>query len=158
MTQPSRVLYLPPGVTPPVAVVAPQGPIPTGVPFDKTFFAGMLPQAVNAFCSQVPGCDSPVVELLTVDGQTHFVKGISGVADAWVALHTQSPDHDHAVQVFIPYQTIFRVAIHAAEDERRRHLGFMINEPPVVLPPAAVESPAAAAPAAKKPARPRTKK
>ena len=158
MTQPSRVLYLPPGVAPPVATIAAQGPVPNGVPFDKNFFAGMLPQAVNAFCSQVPGCESPVVELLTVDGQTHFVKGISGVADAWVALHTQTPEHDHPVQVFIPYQTIFRVAIHAAEDERRGRLGFMVNERTVVLPPAATETPPAEPPAKKPASRSRTKK
>ena len=40
-------------------------------------------------------------------------------------MHTTQPDHPHATQVFVPYQTIFRVEIHPEEDERRRHLGFL---------------------------------
>jgi hypothetical protein len=106
----------------------PQPAVTPGVPFDRTFFQHVLPQSIPAFCQQV-GCDMPVVELLTVDGTTHYVVGISGVSDTWVALHTAQPDHAHPVQTFIPYQTIFRVEIHAADDEKRRHLGFLAQPP-----------------------------
>lgn len=124
MTQPGRVLYLPPGVATPVA-----GPAagPSGVPFDRSFFEQILPSAVASFCRQVDCGQSPLVELLTVDGVTHYVKGISGVADGWVALHTTDGERDDAVQLFIPYQTIFRVAVHAA-DPTHRHLGFALNQ------------------------------
>jgi len=125
MTQPSRVIYLPTGIMPPPQ---PQPAVTPGVPFDRTFFQQVLPQAIPAFCQQV-GCDMPVVELLTVDGTTHYVIGISGVSDTWVALHTTQPDHAHPVQTFIPYQTIFRVEIHPADDEKRRHLGFLAQPP-----------------------------
>ena len=122
MTEPSRVIYLPPGVVP-----APQNaqpiPIPSGIPFDRAFFETVLPQSIAGFCSQVE-CKIPVVELTTVDGTRHYVNGISGVADLWVALHTSIPSHEHPVQVFVPYQTIFRVEIHPEMDEYRQHLGF----------------------------------
>lgn len=127
MTQPSRVIYLPPGV------IAPQGPssppvggIP-GIPFDKTFFQQILPAAVDGFCKQV-GCNVPILEVLTVDGLTHYVNGIIGVAEQWVALQTSRPDHEHVIQMFVPYQTIFRVEVHPESDERRRHLGFVTSE------------------------------
>ncbi|MFN0146191.1 MAG: hypothetical protein ACKVT1_06755 [Dehalococcoidia bacterium] len=127
MTQPSRVIYLPPGVVagPATAPAQPHAPVPSGVPFDRTFFEQVLPQSIGAFCSQVE-CESPLVEVLTADGATHIVKGISGVSDAWVALHTVDPEHESAIQVFIPYQTIFRVAVHPSDD-RRRHLGFFVE-------------------------------
>lgn len=121
MTQPSRIIYLPPGVA---AVPAPVAPASNVIPFDRNFFENVLPQAIASFCSQV-NCEVPVVELTTVDGVTHYVNGISGVADAWVALQTASPDHEHPVQVFIPYQTIFRVEIHPEHDARRHRLGFL---------------------------------
>lgn len=114
------VLYLPPGVVLPAA-----GPAaaPTGAPFDRAFFERVLPDTVRAFCEQAK-CEEPVVEVLTVDGERHFVRGISGVADQWVALHTVRPDHPHPVQVFVPYVTIFRVEIHPEMDERRG-IGFV---------------------------------
>jgi hypothetical protein len=102
-----------------------QGTGPTGIPFDRSFFEKVLPESAKAFCAQA-GCESAIVELLTVDGQTHYINGISGVADSWVALHTAHADHDHPVQVFIPYQTIFRVEIHPAEDHTRHRLGFVL--------------------------------
>lgn len=121
--QPSRVIYLPPGVVPPV----PAGVVPTsGIPFDRTFFEGILPQAISSFCQQA-NCKAPVVELLTVDGSTHYVNGIAGVADQWVALQTSLPDHPHPIQIFVPFQTIFRVEIHPEGDERRAHLGFVTS-------------------------------
>lgn len=104
-------------------MAAPQGQGPTGIPFDRTFFEQVLPQSIAGFCSQTQ-CDVPVVEVTTVDGMTHYVNGISGIADAWVALHTSLPEHEHPVQAFIPYQTIFRVEIHPETDVRRHHLGF----------------------------------
>lgn len=125
MTQPARTLYLPPGVVPPVQHAAQQPPAsPQGIPFDRSFFEQVLPASINNFCHQVH-CDSPIVELLTVDGTRHYVKGISGVADSWVALHTQDDSHDHPIQVFLPYQTIYRVEIHPEEDVHQRRLGFI---------------------------------
>ncbi|WP_322818562.1 hypothetical protein [Tepidiforma sp.] len=120
MTQPSRVIYLPPGV----AAIPPAPVVSNGAPFDRNFFESVLPKAIQGFCAQV-NCEVPVVELTTIDGVTHYVNGISGVADQWVALHTSSPDHDHPTQVFIPYQTIFRVEIHPEHDVRRHRLGFV---------------------------------
>ena len=145
--QPSRVIYLPPGVVPPPPT--PQSPaiIPSGIPFDRAFFEKVIPSAVAGFCAQV-GCTIPVLELMTVDGMTHYVNGISGVADQWVALQTSLPDHPHPVQTFIPYQTIFRVEIHPEADERRAHLGFVTDS---VKPDAETSPPkqiAAKAPAA----------
>lgn len=161
MTQPSRVIYLPPGV------VAPQGPSSSpmpatpGIPFDQAFFQQILPSAIDGFCRQV-GCKVPIVEVLTVDGITHYVNGIIGVADQWVALQTTRPDHDHVIQMFVPYQTIFRVEVHPESDERRRHLGFITEGPtpvpvPVIEPvvakaigPVAAKSPVRAKAKAKK--------
>lgn len=140
MTQPSRVIYLPPGVVSPPA--APQSVPNNGIPFDRVFFEQVLPPAIAGFCSQVQ-CDVPVVELTTVDGMTHYIVGISGVADQWVALSTSRPDHPHPVQMFVPYQTIFRVEIHPEPDERRAHLGFITSQArvpeviPAVAPPVA---------------------
>jgi hypothetical protein len=131
VTQPSRIIYLPPGV----AAVPQATPVAAnGIPFDRNFFEKVLPPAITAFCSQV-SCDVPVVELTTIDGLTHFVNGISGVADTWVALQTSSPDHDHLSQVFIPYQTIFRVEIHPEHDARRHRLGFLTQAARAALPP-----------------------
>lgn len=125
MTQPQRVIYLPPGVVPPPS---PQPQVPqqvaSGIPFDRAFFEQVLPPSIAGFCKQVH-CKVPVVELMTVDGVTHYVNGISGVADAWVALQTANLEHDHPTQVFIPYQTIFRVEIHPEEDVKRQKLGFL---------------------------------
>lgn len=124
MAQPSNVIYLPPGVAP-VSTGQQATPGAPGVPFDRHFFEKVLPGSVQSFCEQAH-CDSPIVELFTVDGTRHFLKGISGVSDSWVALHTQSADHDHAIQAFLPYQTIFRVEIHPEEDARQRRLGFLV--------------------------------
>jgi hypothetical protein len=125
VTQPSRIIYLPPGV----AAIPAAPVVSNGAPFDRNFFENVLPPAIQAFCSQV-NCDVPVVELTTIDGVTHYVNGISGVADQWVALQTSSPDHDHPTQVFIPYQTIFRVEIHPEHDVRRHRLGFITDATP----------------------------
>ena len=111
---------MPPGVVPPAQATAPAG----GPPFDRDFFEQTLPQAIQSFCTQVV-CESPIVELYTVDGAKHFVKAISGVSDTWVALHTQREDHEHDVQVFLPYTTIFRVEVHPEEDDGQRRLGFL---------------------------------
>ncbi len=125
MTQPQRVLYLPPGVVPPPSTQPPAAiQVSNGVPFDRAFFEQVLPPSIAGFCAQVK-CKVPVVELITIDGATHYVNGISGVADSWVALQTASPEHDHPTQVFIPYQTIFRVEIHPEEDVKRERLGFV---------------------------------
>jgi hypothetical protein len=42
-------------------------------------------------------------------------------------LQSAQPDHPHVMQVFVPYQTIFRVEIHPESDEKRRHLGFALT-------------------------------
>lgn len=142
--QPSRVIYLPPGV---VAPPAPgPGIVSTGIPFDRAFFEQVLQPAIVGYCEQV-GCTIPVVELSTVDGVTHYVNGIAGVADQWVALQTSVPDHPRPIQVFVPYQTIYRVEIHPESDERRAHLGFAttsVKGLPSIQPG---ESPSAKAPA-----------
>jgi hypothetical protein len=124
MTQPSRVIYLPPGVV--ASAPAPTHPATAqpGVPFDRNFFENILPPSIAGFCQQTKR-DVPVVEVTTVDGVTHYVNGISGLSDSWVALHTSRPEHTHPTQVFIPYQTIYRVEIHPEDDEHRRHLGFV---------------------------------
>lgn len=124
MTQGQNVLYLPQGVAMAPSSPAPQAP--TGPPFDKTFFQAILPTAIKNFCEQTK-CEAPIVELLTVDGTRHFVKGISGVADQWVALHTEQEDHEHPVQVFLPYQTIYRVEVHPEKDAKQRRLGFIAS-------------------------------
>ena len=119
---PETALFLPPGVVAPSAAAA--QPVPGGPPFDREFFEQVLPQSIRSFCGQVV-CESPIVELYTVDGAKHFVKAISGVAASWVALHTQREDHDHDIQVFLPYATIYRVEIHPEEDDGQRRLGFL---------------------------------
>ena len=119
-----NVIYLPPGVS---VAPSPQAPVTqTGVPFDKAFFQQILPGSIKNFCDQTE-CESPIVELLTTDGSRHFVKGISGVADQWVALHTEEEDHERPVQVFLPYQTIYRVEIHPEKDQAQRRLGFVAS-------------------------------
>ncbi|MCC7089576.1 MAG: hypothetical protein M9925_01665 [Chloroflexi bacterium] len=128
MTQPSRVIYLPPGVVAGTPLPHPAATIGSGLPFDRNFFENILPPSIAGFCQQVK-CQVPVVEVSTVDGMTHYVKGISGLADTWVALQTASPEHTHPRQVFVPYQTIYRVEIHPEEDEGRRHLGFVTPPP-----------------------------
>jgi len=137
MTQPARVIYLPPGVAPIQAAT----PATSGLPFDRAFFEQILPPAVAAFCQQT-NCSSPIVEVMTVDGTTHYINGISGVTDTWVALHTSSMEHEEPVQVFIPYQTIFRVEIHPAENERRHRLGFLSESHGHLLPPTEEPPPA----------------
>ncbi len=121
MTQPARVIYLPPGVVPTPALT--QGNVPGTAPFDRAFFEQVLSPAIASFCAQTQ-CKVPVVELMTVDGDTHYVNGVAGMTDTWVALQTSTIEHQHPAQVFIPFQTIFRVEIHPEPDEKRHHLGF----------------------------------
>jgi hypothetical protein len=143
MTQmPNSVIYLPPGVVP----AAPPAPLHTGIPFDRQFVEAVRPRAVDAFCKQIT-CDTPRVELYTVDGATHFVNAVSGVTDSWVALQTSREDHDHTLQVFLPYQTIYRVEIHPESDGARRKLGFILGDGPKTPPavqPAQIAAPAEA--------------
>jgi hypothetical protein len=150
MTQPAptRVIYLPPGVVPTPAQAPQVPPTTDGVPFNRVFFETVLGLSIQSFCSQTD-CTVPVVELTTVDGTTHYVNGISGVSDSWVALHTSQPDHDHPTQVFVPYVTIFRVEIHPEHDERRRHLGFVTGNVVPQPPPAPVRAVARTSRAAK---------
>ena len=138
MTQPSSVIYLPQGVVP----AASQAHPPSGVPFDRQFFESVLPKAVRAFCNTVE-CKVPRVEVYTGDGSSHFVNAISGVTDSWVALQTSHEHHDHSIEVFLPYQTIFRVEIHPEDDENRGHLGFLL--PAMNATPPAVQVASAAA-------------
>lgn len=146
-----NVIYLPPGVAAPSPSPAQAAAVPSGIPFDRNFFQTILPQAVGAFCSQTD-CQIPRVELLTVDGTTHYVSGIIGVHDTWVALQIAKEEHRHPIQVFIPYNTIFRVEVHP-ESERRRHIGF-ITEPDVDGHPHVIQEPAQIVAAADAPAEP----
>lgn len=154
MTSPSRVIYLPPGVVAPQGPSSPPVPVIPGIPFDRNFFEQILPPAIAGFCQQV-GCKVPIVEVLTVDGITHYVNGISGVSDQWVALQTTRQDHPHPIQMFVPYQTIFRVEVHPESDDRRRHLGFVTNNDDLPADVRELPEPKAKAtkPAAKKPAK-----
>lgn len=146
-----NVLYLPPGVVPPTPSPIPAA-IPSGAPFDRTFFEKILPQAIGAFCAQTD-CQIPRVELLTVDGSSHYVTGIIAVTDIWVSLQVAKEEHDHPIQMFIPYQTIYRVEVHP-ESERRKHIGFIRQSEAEVIPaprhrrvtkaPAQVEAPSPA--------------
>ncbi|KAA0234530.1 MAG: hypothetical protein HUU14_10720 [Dehalococcoidia bacterium] len=142
MVQAANVIYLPPGVA-----AAPPQVAQTAIPFDRAFFEQILPGAVSAFCEQT-GCEGPIVEVLTLDGTTHYVNGISGLTDSWVALHTADPEHDHAVQVFVPYQTIFRVEVHPSSDLHPGRMGFVTTPPKAprkrrAAPPAPASKPAA---------------
>lgn len=152
MTQPhtQSVIYLPPGVIPAAA----QLPANNGIPFNRQFFETILPQAVQTFCNQVE-CNNPRVELYTADGFTHYINGISGVTDLWVALQTTREDHDHTVQVFLPYQTIYRVEIHPESDESRRRLGYLLPNTVTVPPAVQIASPAPKAPHVTKPKAPK---
>ncbi|MGK2966264.1 MAG: hypothetical protein ACSLFM_11765 [Tepidiformaceae bacterium] len=141
----SNVIYLPPGVMPTPSVQQPQpGAGPSGIPFDRMFFEHVLAPSVEAFCAQT-ACDNPVVEVLTVDGQTHFVTGVSGISDSWVALHTADRDHTDPAQIFVPYQTIFRIEIRPHSESRDRRLGFLRDQPkpPIVVEPPAIPTPKA---------------
>lgn len=135
MTQTQSVIYLPPGVVP-AAAPAPLNHGPSGIPFDRQFFEEVLPRAVEGYCQHVD-CDVPRVELYTADGSIHYINAISGVTDSWVALQTSREDHDYAVQVFVPYTTIFRVEIHPQSDHAHRNMGFIVS--PNVQPPTAVQ-------------------
>jgi|GEM_PF-827156 len=123
---PARVIYLPPGVTAAPPPHQQQPPQQNNIPFDRNFFQNILPEAIENFCKQTD-CTTPIVEILTIDGTTHYVNGISGLSDTWVALHTANPDHEHPVQVFVPYSTVFRVGIHPAEEVHRQRLGFIVD-------------------------------
>jgi hypothetical protein len=161
MTQPQHVIYLPPGVVPAARPLAARVSVPpSAVPYHRQFIETLLPQAVQAFCQQVE-CNIPRVELYTLDGAVLFVNGISGVTDSWVAVHGSRESHDHPIQVFVPYQTIFRVEIHPESDETHRHLGFIQPLPGVVTPavqPKQVETPAAVKPQRKPRSKPAAKK
>ena len=122
---PGTALVLPPGV-----ILPPPNPIPPpdGPPFGREFFERFLPQVAAAFCERAP-CDSVIVELLTTDGATHLVRGISAIHDQWVALQLVSKERRHPVDAFIPYQTIFRIEIHPRLARQPRRLGFVDLEP-----------------------------
>ncbi len=119
MASPSP-LVLPPGAMPP----ARPAPSPSGAPFDRNFFESVLPAAVHAYCNQV-ACTIPLVQLYTSDGARHYIRAISAVSDAWVALHTQEEHDDQPVQVFIPYPAIMRVEIHPDLSPDLRRFGFL---------------------------------
>ena len=115
-------LVLPPGVAPPSRPPAVSGPA-----FDREFFQQVLPAAVKAYCDQV-SCTVPMVELHTADGSRFFVRGISAVTDAWVALHTHDESTDDPIQVFVPYATILRVEVHSDLNPEQRRLGFLTGD------------------------------
>jgi hypothetical protein len=127
MAQNPAVIYLPPGVVAQPVVGSPPSAPTSNIPFDRNFFEKVLPAAIESFCKQTD-CKTPMVELLTVDGATHFVNGISGVSEAWVALHASRKEHEHPMQVFVPFQTIFRVEIHPEPDSRNSRLGFITSD------------------------------
>jgi hypothetical protein len=150
MTMPQNVIYLPPGVMPP----APNGAAAqaANIPFNRQFFEAMLPQAIKSYCEQVH-CTSPQVQVATLDGSLHHVVGISGVTDGWVAVHATREDHDHSMEVFLPYQTIYRVEIHPEADAAHNHLGFSLPLDGSPTPAVQLEAPAKAK--AKPKAKPR---
>lgn len=95
----------------------------SGAAFGRDFFESVLPQSVQSYCNQVT-CTSPVVEVYTIDGRKHYVRAVSAVSERWVALDTQD-DGDEPVQVFLPYETVLRVEIHADLTPEMRRLGFL---------------------------------
>jgi hypothetical protein len=119
--QPSRVIYLPPGVVAPQGPSSPAVPANPGIPFDKAFFQQILPAAVDGFCQQV-GCNVPILEVLTVDGMTHYVNGIIGVADQWLRSRSQAGPRARD-QMFVPYRR-YSAWSSSRAGRRRRHLGF----------------------------------
>jgi hypothetical protein len=132
-----NAIVLPAGVVlPPPPAVA---PMPEGPPFDRVFFERYLSEVAAAFCERA-GCDSVIVELLTTDGATHLVRGISAIHDQWVALQTVSRERRYPVDAFIPYQTIFRVELHPRLARQPRRLGFVDLEPNGLSGPALLES------------------
>jgi hypothetical protein len=133
---PATGLVLPPGVIlpPPTPSPAQEGP-----PFNRAFFEQFLPQVAAAFCERA-GCDSVIVELLTTDGATHLVRGISAIHDQWVALQIVSRERRYPVDAFIPYQTIFRVEIHPRLARQPRRLGFVDLEANGIATPPLLES------------------
>ncbi len=62
---------------------------------------------------------------------------------------------NQAIETFVPYQTIFRVSIHACEDHNRK-LGFIVGAPRIEVPAAAKPAEIPARATAKK--RPAAKK
>lgn len=125
-----NVLYLPPG-----ASRSPQ-PAPDGganTPFNRAFFEEILPVAVAAFVEQAK-TRGAVVELTTVDGVTHVVRGISGFHDAWIALHVTKAGHPHPIQAFIPYGTVLRVEVHPHSDDHPTRMGFVHKRRRVTVP------------------------
>ena len=148
MTMPvsRNIIYLPPGVLPPAQVGTPVV-APSGIPFDRQFFETILPQAIKAYCEQ-SNCTSPQVQVATIDGALHHIVGISGVTDSWVAVQASREDHPHVMEIFLPYQTIYRIEIHPEGDEGHGHLGFVL---PVDGVTPAVQPPAIAAPKSARP-------
>ena len=106
-----------------------QAPMPTsaGPPFDREFFETVLPQAIQSYCTQV-ACTMPLVQVFTVDGLRHYIRGISGVTDQWVALHTQEELNEQPIQVFVPYATVMRVEIHPDLSPDLRRFGFLTDD------------------------------
>ncbi len=116
-------LILPPGAAQPTM------PTASRPPFDRSFFETVLPQAIQSYCSQV-ACAMPLVQVFTTDGLRHYIRGISGVTDQWVSLHTQEELNEQPVQVFIPYATVMRVEIHPDLSPDLRRFGFLTESLP----------------------------
>ncbi len=95
----------------------------SGAAFGRDFFESVLPQSVQSYCNQVT-CTAPVVEVYTIDGRKYYVRAVSAVSERWTALDTQDDD-DEPVQVFLPYETVLRVEIHADLTPEMRRLGFL---------------------------------
>jgi len=141
---PRNIIYLPPGVLPPAQAGTPVV-VPSGVPFDRQFFEAILPQAIKAYCEQA-NCTSPQVQVATIDGALHHIVGISGVTDSWVAMQASREDHAHVMEIFLPYQTIYRIEIHPEGDESHGHLGYVLPVDGVTpaVQPAVIAAPKAA--------------
>ncbi len=108
-------LILPPGLG------ASQGS--GGAAFGRDYFQTILPQTVQSYCDQV-SCTNPVVEVYTIDGRKFYVRAVSATSERWVALDTQDDDEE-PVQVFLPYETVLRIEIHADLTPEMRRLGFL---------------------------------
>lgn len=132
-----NLLVLPPGVLLPPPP-PPAGPQPGSPPFNRDFFERILPEVAAAFCERA-ACDSVIVELITTDGATHLVKGISALSEQWVALQLASTEYDHEIDSFIPYQAIYRLELHPRLAREPRRLGYLgtlgRGAPPALLPP-----------------------
>ena len=85
--------------------------------------------ATRVYLRKVHGSDRAEIVALAHEGRA--------LHDPWISpprtthafrlylRRTQREDHEHDIQVFLPYTTIFRVEVHPEDDDGQRRLGFL---------------------------------